>query len=96
MKIYVKNNDINRALRVLKKKMVQEGDIKELRARNHFVSKGEKKRLAEKAGRKRWLKKQVQLEKQREKAEYFAMKQRKKQSQQRKKQFTSSNSSKTK
>jgi len=64
MKIFVKNNDVNRALRILKKKMLAEGIMKEVRDRKHFVSKGETKRLAEKAGRKRWLKKQQQLEKQ--------------------------------
>lgn len=84
MKIYVKNNDINKAIRVLKKKMLQEGDSKEIRSKQHFVSKGEQKRLAEKAGRKRWLKKQVQIEKNRERAEREAFRQRKKASQQKK------------
>jgi small subunit ribosomal protein S21 len=62
MKIFVKNNDIGKALRILKKKMLEEGVTKELRDRRHFVSTGEKKRLAEKAGKKRWLKKRAQLE----------------------------------
>ena len=62
MKIFVKNNDVNRALRILKKKMLAEGIMKEARENEFFRSKGEKKRLAEKAGRKRWEKKRVQLE----------------------------------
>jgi small subunit ribosomal protein S21 len=62
MKIYVKNNDVNRALRILKKKMLSEGIMKEVRENEFFRSKGEKRRLAEKAGRKRWQKKLVQLE----------------------------------
>jgi small subunit ribosomal protein S21 len=62
MKIFVENNDIGKALRILKKKMLEEGVTKELRDRRHFVSTGEKKRLAEKAGKKRWLKKRAQLE----------------------------------
>ena len=62
MKIFVRNNDVNKALRILKKKMLEEGVTKELRDRRHFVSAGEKKRLAAKAGKKRWLKKREQLE----------------------------------
>ena len=62
MKIFVRNNDVNKALRILKKKMLEEGVTKELRERRHFVSSGEKKRLAAKAGKKRWLKKRAQLE----------------------------------
>jgi small subunit ribosomal protein S21 len=62
MKIFVRNNDVNKALRILKKKMLEEGVTKELRDRKHFVSAGEKKRLAAKAGKKRWLKKRAQLE----------------------------------
>ena len=62
MKIFVKNNDVNRALRILKKKMLAEGIMKEVREGEYFRSKGEKKRLAAKAGRKRWEKKRLQLE----------------------------------
>jgi small subunit ribosomal protein S21 len=62
MKIYVRNNDISKAVRILKKKLFKEGDTKELRNKRHFTSKSEKKRLEEKAGRKRWLKKRAQIE----------------------------------
>lgn len=62
MKIFVKNNDVNRALRILKKKMLAEGILKEARENEFFRSKGEKNRLAAKAGRKRWQKKRMQLE----------------------------------
>jgi small subunit ribosomal protein S21 len=62
MKIFVKNNDVNRALRILKKKMLAEGIMKDVREGEYFRSKGEKRRLAEKAGRKRWEKKRAQLE----------------------------------
>ena len=64
MKIYVKNNDVNRALRIMKKKMLAEGTMKEVRNNQYFRSKGEERRLAEKAGRKRWEKKQIKLEQQ--------------------------------
>ena len=62
MKIYVKNNDVNKALRILKKKLLDEGVMKEARENAFFRSRGEKKRLAEKAGNKRWEKKRLQLE----------------------------------
>ena len=62
MKIYVRNNDVNKALRVLKKKMLNEGIMKEVRENQYFRSKGEQKRLDAKAARKRWEKKLIQLE----------------------------------
>ena len=55
--VEVRNNDVNGALRVLKKRMQTEGIFNEVRERSHFKTKGEKKRLAKAAGRRRWLKK---------------------------------------
>lgn len=72
MKIYVKNNDVGRALRVLKKKLTEEGDIREMRERQHFVSKSEQNRIDAKAGRRRWLKKRVKIEQNRVRAEQAA------------------------
>jgi len=45
MKIFVRNNDVGKALRILKKKLHNEGVMKEVRDRRHFVSRGEKSRL---------------------------------------------------
>tara|TARA_A100001015_G_scaffold167996_1_gene186716 strand:+ start:576 stop:935 length:360 start_codon:yes stop_codon:yes gene_type:complete len=64
MKIIVRNNDVSKALRILKKKLNNEGVFKEVRDRQSFTPPGEKRRLSEKAGRKRWLKKRSQLEQQ--------------------------------
>ena len=64
MKIYVRNNDVNKALRIMKKKLLVEGVMKEVRENKYFRSKGEEKRLAQKAGRKRWEKKRIKLEQQ--------------------------------
>ena len=61
MKVVVHNNDINKALRTLKKKMQNEGIFNELRERTGFKSRGERKRLAKAAGRRRYLKKQQKL-----------------------------------
>ena len=46
MKIFVRNNDVGKALRILKKKLLLEGIAKELRERRHFTGKAEKRRLA--------------------------------------------------
>ena len=61
MKVTVHNNDINKALRTLKKKMQNEGIFNELRERTGFKSRGEKRRLEKAAGRRRYLKKQQKL-----------------------------------
>ena len=50
-------SDVNGALRVLKKKLMKDGFFQTLRERSHFTSKGEQKRKAKAAGRRRWLKK---------------------------------------
>ena len=51
--IVVRNNNIDGALRVLKKRLQYDGISNELRKRDHFISKGEKRRLAKAAGRRR-------------------------------------------
>ena len=50
-------SDVNGALRVLKKKLMKDGFFQELRERTYFTSKGEKRRKAKAAGRRRYLKK---------------------------------------
>ena len=61
MTIYVRNNDVDKAMRILKKKLHNEGMTKELREKRHFTPPGEKRRLAAKAGKKRWHKKREQM-----------------------------------
>ena len=56
MRVEVRNNNVAGALRVLKKKLQQDGFYTEMREREYYRSKGEKKRLARAAGRRRWLK----------------------------------------
>ena len=51
--IVVRNNNIDGALRVFKKRLQYEGISNELRKRDHFISKGEKCRQAKKSGRRR-------------------------------------------
>jgi len=54
--VEVRNNDISKALRILKKRMQNEGIFNELRERTSFQTRSEKKRLARAAGRRRYLK----------------------------------------
>ena len=56
MRVEVRNNNLDGALRVLKKKLQQDGFYTEMREREYYRSKGEKKRLEKAAGRQRWLK----------------------------------------
>ena len=57
LKVMVRGDDLNGALRVLKKRMQNEGIFNEMRERVGYKSKSEKRRLARAAGRRRWLKK---------------------------------------
>ena len=62
--VMVRGDDINGAMRVLKKRMQEEGIFNELRERKGHKTRGEKKRLQRAAGRKRWLKKVDKLKEQ--------------------------------
>ena len=55
--VQVRGDDLNGAMRVLKKRMQNEGIFNEMRERVGYKSKSEKRRLARAAGRRRWLKK---------------------------------------
>tara|TARA_B100000282_G_C31736825_1_gene493929 strand:- start:3038 stop:3286 length:249 start_codon:yes stop_codon:yes gene_type:complete len=67
MKIYVRNNDINGAIRILKKKLMKEGLFQELRERTHHTTRGEKRRRAKAAGTRRFQRK---MEKRRQELGY--------------------------
>ncbi len=54
MAVSVRNGDVNGALRILKKKLMKDGFFQELRERSYFVGKGEKKRKAKAAGKRRY------------------------------------------
>jgi len=51
--IVIRNNNIDGALRVLKKRLQLDGMTNELRKREHFISKGQKRRQAKKAAKRR-------------------------------------------
>ena len=52
VKIILKNNNVEQAIRVLKRKVQKAGIIKELRERQYFVKPAEKRREAKKARKK--------------------------------------------
>ena len=54
MAVSVRNGDVNGALRIMKKKLMKDGFLQEIRERSYFVGKGEKKRRAKAAGKRRY------------------------------------------
>ncbi len=58
MEVIVRNNNVEKALRVMKRKMKKEGLLVELKERSYYTKPSEKKRLAKKRGIKRALKAQ--------------------------------------
>lgn len=61
-KVPVFNNDIGRAMRKLKKKILEDGIMQELRERESFQSKGTKRRMAKMAAIRRYKKAQSKRE----------------------------------
>ena len=62
MKVTVRNNNVDQALRILKKKLQTEGLFNELRRREFFETRGEKKRRKRAAGKRRAIKEQKKRE----------------------------------
>jgi len=54
--VEVRNNDVSRALRKLKKLVTQEGIIKDIRAKEYYEKPSLKRKKQKAAARKRWLK----------------------------------------
>ena len=53
MRVEVRNNNVEKAMRILKKKLTDDGFFNELREREFYVSKGEKKRHERAAAKRR-------------------------------------------
>ena len=62
MLVEVRRNDVEKANRILKKRMAQEGILKELRKREAYEKPSERKRREKAEARRRWLKKQSMAE----------------------------------
>lgn len=59
--IEVRNDDVNKAIRIFKKKVQEDGILQEYKERQQYTKPSEKRRKAKMAGRKRWLKQQEKL-----------------------------------
>ena len=53
MKVTVRNGNVDKAMRVLKNKLQQEGVFNELREREYYMTKGEKRRKSKAAAIRR-------------------------------------------
>ncbi len=53
MRVEVRNNNVEKAMRILKKKLTEEGVFNELRERELYMTKGEQKRRAKNAAKRR-------------------------------------------
>ena len=53
MKVTVRNNNVDKAMRVLKNKLQQDGFFNELRERDYHMTRGEKKRRSKAAAIRR-------------------------------------------
>ena len=62
MKVFVRKNNVEQAIRVLRKKVQKEGILKRVRQTRYFESPSEKRIRKEKEGRKNFLKKKRKLE----------------------------------
>jgi len=58
MRVDVRNNNVDQAMRILNKKLQLDGLFNEIREREHFVSKGGKRRRAKAASIRRCKKEQ--------------------------------------
>lgn len=57
--VAVHNNDVNKALRRLKKKLAEDGIMQDLRNREYYESKGTKRRKAKEAAIRRYKKQRI-------------------------------------
>ena len=62
LSVNVIDGNIEKAIRRLKRKVENDGMLKELREREYYTKPSEKRKLAKKAARKRWLKQQARNE----------------------------------
>ena len=53
MRVEVRNNNVDKAIRILKKKLTEEGMVNELREREFYETKGQRKRKAKNAAKRR-------------------------------------------
>jgi len=65
IEVQVRGGNLEKAMRVLKKKVMKEGIVKEIKRRQFYMNPSEVKREAKKEGIKNFKKKMAKLERQR-------------------------------
>ena len=60
--VVVRNNDVDGALRTLKKRLTQEGMLRDMKRMEAFETGTEKRRRKKAEARKRWLKKKALID----------------------------------
>ena len=65
VEVQVRNGNLEKAMRVLKKKVQKEGLLKEIKDRQYYMKPSEKKREAKKQGIKNYRKRMAKLERMR-------------------------------
>ena len=61
LRVEVRNNDFNGAMRKFKRKVNDDGILQTLRTKEYYEKPSEKRKKAKAAGRARWLKKQSKM-----------------------------------
>lgn len=61
LSVTVRNGDVEKALRIFKKKVQRSGLVKELRERQHYTKPSDARQEAKKRAIKRWKKKEAKL-----------------------------------
>ena len=62
LSVNVTDGNIEKAIRRLKRKVENAGVLKELRERQYYTKPSEKRKLAKKAARNRWLKQKARID----------------------------------
>jgi small subunit ribosomal protein S21 len=62
LKVDVRNDDFNQALRKFKKKVAEDGVLQDYRERQEYTKPSVKRAKAKAAGRARWLRKQAKMD----------------------------------
>ncbi len=59
--VIVRNGDFNKALRIFKKRLVEDGVLQTLKAKQFYEKPSEKRKREKAAGKARWLKKENKM-----------------------------------
>ena len=61
MSVIVRKGDLNKALRILKKRLTEDGVLQDYKAKQFYEKQSEKRKREKAAGRARWMKQNKKL-----------------------------------